>query len=386
MFRLLWLVPPIPPYLLCVIYFVLIGQPIHGVEPEPASAEQAAKDRTVVQALNRMANVDLSAFPKAKQSLLRYLRSNPEADDALDLMRRFQLKELAPELVEHAVLHPEATQGVNAARLLLDWEAVEIISEVVSSEDHVRAARLLTAVGLTGNKRALEFALPLLEQSDVDPSLLRAAISAAGRHEVGQRRLLRKVESNAFPAEMQTVLANALLGSKFPTIREQAAKFLTLPATAGGEPLPAVSELVHLHGDRIRGRELFFGKATCGKCHQVGAEGKQVGPHLTEIGSKLSREALIVSILEPSAAVSFGYEMHVLLTAEGEQLSGIVVSQTDTGVTLRDAEGIDRTIVQDDIDELHKLPKSIMPDGLERNLTVDEFVNLVEFLMAQKKS
>lgn len=40
-------------------------------------------------------------------------------------------------------------------------------------------------------------------------------------------------------------------------------------------------------------------QGTCNKCHLVRGEGKQIGPDLTEIGSKLSREAMFESILYP---------------------------------------------------------------------------------------
>jgi putative heme-binding domain-containing protein len=53
-----------------------------------------------------------------------------------------------------------------------------------------------------------------------------------------------------------------------------------------------------------KGKKLYFGVATCSQCHMVGTEGKNVGPSLTEIGSKLTKEAMYVSIVSPSSWAS----------------------------------------------------------------------------------
>ena len=78
--------------------------------------------------------------------------------------------------------------------------------------------------------------------------------------------------------------------------------------------LPPIEELVKRTGDAIEGRILFNTTATCVKCHKVDGIGKDVGPDLTEIGSKLSRHALYESILYPSAGISHNYETWTIVT------------------------------------------------------------------------
>jgi putative heme-binding domain-containing protein len=117
----------------------------------------------------------------------------------------------------------------------------------------------------------------------------------------------------------------------------------------------------------------------------VGNEGKNVGPSLTEIGNKLSREAMIVSILAPSAGISHNYEAYTARTTDGEVITGLLVSKTAESVIIKDAKGIERTIPSNDLDELQKQEKSLMPENLQELINEQELVDVVEYLMSLRK-
>ncbi|MFP6658867.1 MAG: dehydrogenase, partial [Pirellulales bacterium] len=114
-------------------------------------------------------------------------------------------------------------------------------------------------------------------------------------------------------------------------------------------------------------------------------EGKEVGPDLSEIGSKLSKEAMYVAILNPNAGISHNYETYEVVTLEGQIATGVLVSQSDEEVKLKNAEGIELTFPAGEVDELIKLKISIMPADLQKNLTVEELTNLVAYLTTLKK-
>ena len=132
--------------------------------------------------------------------------------------------------------------------------------------------------------------------------------------------------------------------------------------------------------------KIFQTVGTCNKCHKVLGKGKEVGPDLSEIGSKLSREAMYVSILNPSAAVSHNFETFSILTLDGLAITGLLISETDDAVTLRNSEGIDKTIDQDDIEIFKKQKTSLMPEDLQKLLTVEQLVNLVEYTLTLRKA
>jgi putative heme-binding domain-containing protein len=146
-----------------------------------------------------------------------------------------------------------------------------------------------------------------------------------------------------------------------------------------------VVKLVRRSGDAVRGKELFAGIGTCAKCHKVKGEGKEVGPDLSEIGTKLSKEALYVSILDPNAGVSVNYETWLARTLDGTVLSGLLISQTDEAVELKTAEAIVHKLQRDDIEALKKQATSLMPADLQKQLRAQDLVDIVEYLTTLKK-
>jgi putative heme-binding domain-containing protein len=149
--------------------------------------------------------------------------------------------------------------------------------------------------------------------------------------------------------------------------------------------LPPLEELAKKRGNAQNGKTVYFGAATCSQCHMVGNEGKNVGPSLTEIGNKLSREAMIVSILAPSAGISHNYEAYTARTTDGEVITGLLISKTAESVIIKDAKGIERTIPSNDLDELQKQEKSLMPENLQELINEQELVDVVEYLMSLRK-
>jgi len=235
-------------------------------------------------------------------------------------------------------------------------------------------------LGRTGDARMVEWLASLVTDGDHALAVRSAALSAVCRNLGGQRWLLERVESGELSQELTFAAADALLSSADDAIRERASQHLSLPAAADSVPLPPVAELAGMRGDVERGRNLYADKATCAKCHIARGQGKEVGPELSEIGGKLSREALFVSILDPSAGISHNYETYSLVLASGTVLSGILVSQTDDSVTIKTAEAVVQTFPRGEIDLLKKQPTSLMPADLQKNLTAQELVDVVEYL------
>ena len=149
--------------------------------------------------------------------------------------------------------------------------------------------------------------------------------------------------------------------------------------------MPPVAELVKRSGDAARGKELYATTGSCAKCHKVKGEGKEVGPDLSEIGSKLSKEAMYVSILDPSAGVSVNYETWLIRTLDGTVLSGILVSQTDEVVELKTAESIVHKLRKEEIEAMKKQAISLMPADLQKQLQAQDLVDIVEYLTTLTK-
>jgi len=338
-----------------------------------------------VKALLRLPGVDLSSKPETKAALLRHLETLKGTEPYLDIIEKFKLREAKDELLRLAVDESETAAGVKAAKLLVDFGERDVLAAAINGPDAAKAAKLVTAFGLLADAKTNDLLEPLVTNVDMPLAVRSAAVTALGRNAPGQKWLLKTVEAGKLPADLQFAAANALLSSADESVRAAAAKHLSLPAGAGGEPLPPVAELVKRRGDAARGKELFTGIGSCAKCHKVRGEGKEVGPELSEIGSKLSKEAMYVSILDPSAGVSFNYETWLARTLDGTTLSGILVSQTDDAIELKTAEAIMHNLKRDDIDGLKKLPTSLMPADLQKQLKAQDLINIVEYLTTLKK-
>ena len=106
---------------------------------------------------------------------------------------------------------------------------------------------------------------------------------------------------------------------------------------------------------------------------------------MAAIGSRFSRVHLIESILEPSRTVAPSYETWSVVLTSGRVVSGVKVSENTTTLTLGDDQGKTHEIPKSEIDESQAQLKSTMPDGLQKRLTDREFVDLVAYLLSQKK-
>jgi putative heme-binding domain-containing protein len=157
------------------------------------------------------------------------------------------------------------------------------------------------------------------------------------------------------------------------------------PPARNDKPLPPLAVLLKSKGDATRGKEAFNGLAKCNTCHVVNGAGKEVGPNLSEIGSKLSREAFFESILFPSAGISHNYETWTAATVDGNVITGIKVSETPTELVLRGSDSISRTLKKSEIDGLKKQPISLMPADLQKTMTAEELIDVVEYVQTLKK-
>ncbi|MEM9644538.1 MAG: hypothetical protein AAF989_06060, partial [Planctomycetota bacterium] len=146
-----------------------------------------------------------------------------------------------------------------------------------------------------------------------------------------------------------------------------------------GESLPSVQDMMAVEGESSHGRALFLSdRLSCSNCHSAAGFGGGVGPDLTNIAQKHAPEVMLEGIVNPSAAISTGFETMTVLTVDGTLVSGLTVSAGDP-VVLKDASGKNHAIAQDDIEEMLASKNSMMPE-LKNQLTAQEVASLLAFL------
>ena len=132
-----------------------------------------------------------------------------------------------------------------------------------------------------------------------------------------------------------------------------------------------------------RARRIFFHRqsAACARCHQIGGRGAKVGPELTATTGTLSERRLVESIVRPAQEVAPQFVAWLVVTTSGQSITGVLVHEEATGEqTYADAQGKLTELKPDEIEARRALPTSIMPEGLPRQMTVQEFRDLVAFL------
>lgn len=334
-----------------------------------------------VEVLRRLKGMDLEANPGVKAAVTRAVEGMRGSPEYVDLVRDFRLTGQESGLVESAVRFSGQPAGAEAIRLLLQGGHDDRIRLALREGVEADRSALATSLAQAAEPRAL----PLLAAMVVDGGLRvtdrATAVRGMAQLETGARDLLRLAEEGRLDEATKTTASLALAQSRWPELREAAARVLPLPVAGDGQRLPTMAELVERRGDAGRGAAVFRSEAAgCLKCHRVGTEGVDFGPELTGIGGKLGRQGLYESILDPSAGIAFGYEAWTVETRGGDEHFGRILSETPEEVVLRLPGGGTVTVGTGGILRRERQPLSSMPAGLAQLLSVEALVDLVEYL------
>lgn len=347
---------------------------------------RARNDAIIVRAIERMDNYDFRNDQHVVAALSRHLNRVAGTQEYLDLAKKFRPDGMESQLLELVVSGPNDNVKSDAAELLLQTKnGAEMISALLHSEDQANASKACQTLGLLGNEPARSLLNKLVQSPDTSFETRKQALVGLAKNGAGQNAILQLVTDNQFPSEMRLLAGGLLARSNNENVRERASRLLPQPQQKNAAPLAPIDQLAGMKGDIAAGKKLFEGVATCSNCHIINRIGKEVGPDLSEIGSKLSREAMYTAILDPSAGISHNYENFSVLTLDGQVISGLKVSDSDKEVVIRTAEAIDRRIPQDEIELVKKSEKSIMPENLHHAFDQQGLINLVEYMASLTK-
>lgn len=349
------------------------------------------------EAAVRLERVDLENDPEVASALSKLLRSDVAPGPFVRLVSRYELDAHYPKLAGIAAAHGSEAVGQAAVSALLAGGKDDVIESFLAGAADAagaagtagtggaagvagsEAARLVEALGRSRERGAVTH----LEAAALDDSLdwwaRDQAVRGLARTRAGAERLVELGEQRKLPEELHEVAGAALSGVMQVPVRERAAKVYPLPPTKSAEPLPQMTDLLVLLGDAERGREVFAA-ATCGECHIVSGDGTEYGPDLSTIGAKLAKKGLYESILDPSASVSPTYAPYLFELANGGSVVGMLVSETDDHLIVRTEGGVVTEYKRADVESVVPQSVSIMPSDLSSQMTVEELIDLVEYL------
>jgi putative membrane-bound dehydrogenase-like protein len=267
------------------------------------------------------------------------------------------------------------TQTRRYLQKILDSEAPQELS-----------VEALLALGRLGDDKRLEEVAGDAEKS---LPLRQAAVAGLAGSRTGSTWLLEAYTHKKLQADLQADLSRLLRNSPYPEVRKTAEKDFPPPPALDPKSLPSIPALLTRKGDVNRGKQLIAASLTsdaqCLKCHTINGVGGKVGPDLSTIGSKASRENLVESILYPSRAIADQFQQYLVETKTGIQVNGIIIEETAEYLLLRDVNAKDYKITQADVDTKKKVPTSLMPELL-RNFKEPErdLVDIVDYLSTLK--
>jgi putative heme-binding domain-containing protein len=154
-----------------------------------------------------------------------------------------------------------------------------------------------------------------------------------------------------------------------------------LTVSARPEALAEATKALALTSVPANGRVVF--NAVCATCHRLDREGHAVGPDLFDI-RRQTKENILFHIVNPDAEIAPAFTAYLAEAKDGRVLSGILVGDTPTSITLRGPLGVEATLLRADLGKLESLPGSLMPTGLEAGLSKQQLADLLAYLKGEK--
>jgi putative heme-binding domain-containing protein len=303
--------------------------------PEELAAAAAAARQLLAHTADIATDASLAAGERTAAVRLLAYQPFAEAVGAFkDLLTTGQ-----PLEVQLATINAMQSGGTAAAEIILDrWSTLG---------PKARAAAQLSLLQHTDTTRPL---LAAMADQGVSPSTVG----------IDDRvRLLRHGDADI--KELATALFGGAISSNRREVAERYASALTLDATP------------------VAGAKVFA--RTCAKCHRIDGHGEDVGPDISDVRNR-SPEALLYDVLDPNLKVEPNYSDYTVITGDGRVLNGLMIAETADAVVLRQAEGKQLVIPRGEIEQIATSGQSLMPEGVEQDITVQQMADLLVFLKA----
>ena len=340
-----------------------------------------ASDLTAqLEAVRHMKPAYIASHPEVK-TVLSALLKQIDGKQYLELVDYYQLKEESPRVLGMILA---GTESAKAGQVLYNLPGgSEVFRSKFFAGKEAEQLALIESLRYQGKTESAQ----LLFEATVNPTFSKSvqmqAARVIGNAYPTEEFVLDLLEKKKITPAYIPLVVESLQKAWRKSIRMKANSYLDKHQTESKKSHPAVAELVKMSGDAVKGKVVFTN--SCAMCHVVNNDGIDFGPKLSEIGSKLSKEGMYMSILYPNAGIGFGYETFEVKTKAGDTFQGIVVSKNETDIMLRIPGGIVKSFKTSALKSFKQLPESLMPEGLADGMSTKELVDLLEYVSTLKK-
>jgi putative heme-binding domain-containing protein len=254
------------------------------------------------------------------------------------------------------------------------------LADPKTGSPHFRAQMLAALVRLDDPRVAEKI---LAVYSHLEPDLRPKAIELLTERPAWAKQLLAAIAKKKLSADVLNVnQVRLLLASRDPELAKQVkANWGTIRDSRNPEREQVVARMRQLlrgkHGDPKAGWKVF--KNLCAQCHKIYGEGVEVGPDLTSNG-RASFDQLLSNVFDPSLVIGAGYQATTVVTTRGLIFTGLVVEDNPRRVVLKTQGGKMETVPSDEVESIQVSKVSMMPEGIEKQLSPREIIDLFAFL------
>jgi putative heme-binding domain-containing protein len=344
------------------------------IERDPADLKNNASDMLIklanhrekdlrLSAINAIGRTDIDAGVPHLYALLRNDREPQVRIEALQSLAKMEDPgEEFPEIaqaIELALADREKSVRVSGLDLLAKTDlSEELMVSLLQDVINTRTVEEKQAALLTLGNISPEFSQSTLEE------------------------LLGRLDAGKLPAEIQLELAEAIDSTHSSQL---IARLEEIQSRQSPDDVLAAYQSALYGGDAERGQRILYRHPTaqCIRCHAYGDYGGNAGPRLDGIGSKLSREQILESIINPSARLAPGYGVVTVDLKSGRKISGILQGENAEELMVKVGSQPDTVIMKADIVERTNAASS-MPD-MKNFLTKKEIRDLVNLLATFKE-
>lgn len=275
---------------------------------------------------------------------------------------------------------PEATR-IPAIQLLSHMNYVEISPVLLALLDQRQTQPIqLATLGTLSKFSNPDVATELIRRwNSFTPRVRAEAISVLLARPERATALLQAIQAGTIQANaLDSTQVKLLTTYRDPSVRVLAAKVLgAKPAGTRQQVIDKFMTAIDTAGDAVKGKKIY--EERCISCHRSSGEGFALGPDLVTVKTT-GKEKLLTNIIDPNREVRPEYVAYVAETGEEDSLVGLVVNETTASVTLRQAYGKETVIPRANITKMRSQGQSLMPEGLEANLSTQDMANLLEYI------
>ena len=337
----------------------------------------------------------------------------PETDQTLDASRWQALAAVTSEFQKHPKIWKTIVMGKQAQQR---WsaavrQALQLVDDPqVETEQRVAALRFSSLGGLSDQLSVKRLTRLLVPQSPVDLQTTVVSILADSAQDTVPQHLLRGwrshspklraaildtlLEQDRFRAAILQAIANKhispvdidavrrqrLLTTGSASQKSRAADLFDAPgSTDRQQVLKQFSDVLQLTGEQTRGLQVF--EKRCAACHKLQGIGKSIGADLTTLRDR-SGNALLTAILDPNRAVEAKFLSFTAVTDAGKTYAGMLLSETGNSLTLIGSDGKPNTIRRSELETLVGSNRSLMPEGLEKDLSKQDLADVIRFVQS----